>query len=165
MTLSCAPSLSTCPPRNRVEYCIRSTQPRTLEFIRKHEGFRQKAYRDADGAWAIGYGYADSVHKDMVITREQAEVLLLIKTEFVAEYVERVVSVPITPKQKTALVSLAYNIGVGAFRRSTLLRKLNEGDYSGAARQFTRWVHSGGTKLRGLEKRRRAEMALFQEGI
>jgi lysozyme len=74
---------------------------------------------------------------------------------------ESLIDVPLTGNQFAALVSLAFNIGAGALRRSTLRQKLNAGDYSGAAREFLRWDKGGGRVLKGLSRRRYAEMTLF----
>jgi lysozyme len=71
------------------------------------------------------------------------------------------VKVPLTQNQFDALVSLSYNIGVGAFKKSTLLKKLNSGDYKGAANQFDVWVNAGGKRLAGLVRRRAIEKKLF----
>lgn len=72
------------------------------------------------------------------------------------------VRVSLTANQRAALQSLIFNIGAEAFRKSTLLRKLNAGDYSGTAAQFDRWVLSGGVKVQGLVNRRAAERSLFE---
>jgi len=69
--------------------------------------------------------------------------------------------VPLSNAQVGALAAFAYNVGLPALRTSTLLRKLNLGDYKGAADQLERWVHAGGNKLRGLAARRAAEKVLF----
>lgn len=78
-----------------------------------------------------------------------------------SQLVNRVVNVPLTQNQFDALVSLAYNIGPHAFEASTLLKKLNVGDYYAAAEQFLRWDKSKGQILKGLVKRRAAEKKLF----
>ncbi len=75
--------------------------------------------------------------------------------------VNTAVKVPINQNQFDALVSLTYNIGIGAFKDSTLLKKLNVKDYKGAAEQFPRWNRGGGRVLNGLVKRRKIEMELF----
>ena len=76
--------------------------------------------------------------------------------------VAKAVTVPLNQNQYDALTSLAYNIGTGAFQRSTLLRRLNAGDHAGAAEQFGVWVRSGGADSPGLIARRAAERRLFE---
>ena len=71
------------------------------------------------------------------------------------------VTVPLTQPQFDALVSFVFNVGAGAFRKSTLLKKLNAGDYAEATAEFPRWVKGGGKTLPGLVVRRAAEMLLF----
>jgi lysozyme len=78
-----------------------------------------------------------------------------------AENVNQLATVPLTQNQFDALCDFVFNVGAGNFEESTLLRKLNDGDYGGAASEFDRWVHSGQTVLPGLVRRRAAEKALF----
>ncbi len=75
--------------------------------------------------------------------------------------VNRLVTVPLTQNQFDALISFVFNLGIGNFRTSTLLKKLNAGDYTGAAKEFPPWVRADGKQLPGLIKRRDAEKALF----
>lgn len=138
-----------------------------LRLIKKWEGFRSRAYRDPVGIWTIGYGtirYANGmkVQPGQSITEEEASVELQAHIEKdILPHLKKLVKVPLNNNQFCALVSLIYNIGAGAFGRSTLLRKLNKADYEGAAREFDRWVYAGGRKLRGLVRRRDEEEALF----
>lgn len=97
----------------------------------------------------------------MTIKQETAERLL--KTGLVSyeSDVSRTVKVGLTQGQFDATVSFTYNLGAGSLSTSTLLRKLNAGDYAGAADEFLRWNKAGGKVLNGLTRRREAERALF----
>lgn len=137
-----------------------------ITLIKAFEGCRLTAYQDSVGVWTIGYGWTQpvdgkSVSKGMVITQQKANQLL---TEGVAQYesgVTNLVTVPLNQNQLDALVDFAYNLGVNALRGSTLLKKLNAGDYAGAANEFTKWNKAGGKELAGLTRRREAEKSLF----
>ncbi len=137
-----------------------------IELIKKFEGCRLTAYRDAVGVWTIGYGWTQPVDgrkigEGMTISIEQAERLLRRGVVSYEHDVSRVVRVPLTQNQFDALVSLAYNIGPRALSTSTLVRKLNERNYGGAADEFLRWNRAGPNVLKGLTRRREAERELF----
>ena len=85
--------------------------------------------------------------------------------ESVRGEIQRDCKVPLTIDEKIALLDFIYNLGGGNFRSSTLLRKLNAGDYAGAAAEFDNWDHAGGKVLAGLLKRRQAETDLFNKDI
>lgn len=137
-----------------------------VSAIKEHEGLRLVAYLDSVGVWTIGYGDTGSdVVKGLVITKEQAEERLRKRLVEFEGYVNRLVEVKLTQNQFDALVSLVYNIGSTNFNSSTLLRKLNAGDYAGAADQFLVW-NKGRVKgvlqvIDGLTNRRQAERKLF----
>lgn len=138
-----------------------------VDIIKKWEGFRSKAYQDSVGVWTIGYGttfYSTGkrVSRGDTITREQAETELMYYVENkAAKPIKRLVKVPLNNNQFCALVSFIYNVGSGAFTRSTMLKRINSKNYDGAAAEFDRWVHAGGRKLLGLVRRRNEEQALF----
>lgn len=132
-----------------------------VELIKRYEGCRLEAYRCPRGVWTIGYGHSGGIREGQTITQAEADALLQRDLEYFADGVRRLVRVPITQNQLGALVSLAYNIGLGALARSTLLRKLNAGDYDGARAEFGQWVNAGGQRLLGLVKRRHAEQELW----
>lgn len=139
----------------------------TLNLIKKFEGCRLAAYRDAVNVWTIGYGcthYPDGgkVKPGDVCTIDQAEEWLEVLCDDYAKKVASVVKVPVNSNQMAALVSFTYNVGVGALKDSTLLSLLNAGNYKGAAAQFDRWVRAGGVVLQGLVRRRAAERKLFE---
>lgn len=140
------------------------TSPKGVALIKSAEGLRLKAYPDPGTGglpWTIGYGSTSGVTRNMVITKTQAEQMLAADLVRFESAIERLARVPLNQSQFDALVSFTYNVGEGNFTKSTLLRKLNAGDTSGAAEQFSRWVHAGGKVLPGLVKRRAAERALF----
>lgn len=137
-------------------------------FLTDQEGLRLKAYRDSVGVWTIGVGHTSSagaprVTSGMTITRQQADEILSRDLKVFEKVVNDAVKVPLTQNQFDALVSLAFNIGGGAFSRSTLVKKLNRSDYLGAADAFLSW-NKGGKPLRvipGLTARRKRERTLF----
>lgn len=141
-----------------------------LEIIKFYEGFRAKAYKCPRGIPTIGYGSTrwfnrpgqPAVKIGETITEADASVLLEHTVMAFADEISRYVNVPINQNQFDALVSFVYNVGSENFRKSTLLKLLNNGDYEGSAEQFERWNRSGGVVLEGLKNRRRAEKALFQ---
>lgn len=137
-----------------------------LTIIKHFEGRELKAYQDSVGVWTIGYGHTSAagsprVTPGMTISEQQAEDILKQDLDLFENGVRDLVKVAINRDQFAALVSFAFNVGLGALAESTLLRKLNAGDYSGAANEFPRWVKAGGNTLPGLVRRRDAERALF----
>jgi lysozyme len=138
------------------------TSPNGISFIEAWEGCRLVAYQDIVGVWTIGVGHTGSdVVRGKRITQAEADAILAADLAKFERTINAEVRVPITQNQFDALVSLAFNIGSGAFRSSTLLRKLNGGDIGGAAKAFLSWNHAGGRVSAGLTKRREAEMNLF----
>lgn len=142
------------------------TSDKGIALIKKFEGCKLTAYQDSVGVWTIGYGWTQPVdgkpiRAGMTIKQEAAERLL--KTGLVSyeSDVSRLVKVGLTQGQFDALVSFTYNLGARSLSTSTLLRKLNSGDYAGAADEFLRWNKAGGKVLNGLTRRREAERALF----
>lgn len=120
------------------------------------------AYKCPAGIWTIGYGHTDGVYKGQKISQNTAEEYLksdLLKYE---KGVENAVKVSLNQNQFDALVSFSYNCGIAALKYSTLLKKLNAGDYDVAAKEFSRWNKSNGRVLLGLARRRNAEKKLFK---
>ena len=137
------------------------------ELICSFESLQLQAYDDGVGVCTIGYGttvYPDDrrVKAGDVCTRAQAESFMAHDLKRFEQTVSSAVTVPLNQHQFDALVSLTYNIGQGAFRDSTLLRKLNAKDYLGAAAQFDVWNRGGGRVLQGLVNRRAAERQWFE---
>jgi len=136
-----------------------------LAFIRKHEGLRLKPYKDTGGVKTIGYGHTGEGVKKVSITKDEAEKLLKKDTETARKAIDQYVDVKLTPEQRAALTSFVFNVGAGNFRNSTLLKKLNKGDYKGAAKEFHRWKYDNGKELAGLVKRRKEEAELFSRSF
>lgn len=126
---------------------------------------RYVAYRCPAGVWTIYAGVTEGVHEGMVCTEAEGETMFrreLIKHEAA---VGRLATVPLNQNQFDALVSFSYNCGAGALAKSTLLRRLNAGDYEGAARCFAAWNKGGGRVLPGLVSRRAREASLFLKPV
>lgn len=133
-----------------------------LDLIKSFEGLRLKTYRCAAGVLTVGYGHTGpDVHPNTHITLQEAEALLKGDLDQFEAGVEKAVGPNTTDNQFAALVSLAYNIGLGAFLRSTVLRQHRAGNYKLAAASFLMWVKGGGRTLPGLVRRRAAERALY----
>lgn len=140
-----------------------------IALIKAFEGCRLCAYPDpktGDTPWTIGYGWTGKVDGKPItphtqIAQETADRLLLTSLVSYEQDVLRLVRVKLTQHQFDALVSFVYNVGARVFSTSTLLKKLNAGDYSGAADEFLRWVSPSSKVEAGLRLRRKAERALF----
>ena len=141
----------------------------TLNLVKEYEGFRSNTYIDTNGVPVIGYGQSKingkRVKMGQSISQVKADAYLAQELHQIQLLVLSKVRVKLTPNQLGALTSLVYNTGAGILTRSTLIRKLNAGDYAGAAREFARWnkANMGGklVPLAGLTKRRLAEQKLF----
>ncbi len=138
------------------------------KIIAQFEGLRLKAYQDTAGVWTIGYGTTKNpdtgqkIKEGDTITKAKALDWLKKDTAAFKAGVEKLVKVPVNDNQLAALTSLAYNIGLTAFSRSTLLRYLNSNvAKEQVAAQFLRWNRSGGQIVRGLTIRRKLESDLF----
>lgn len=133
-----------------------------LELIKSFEGCVLKVYLDAIGLPTIGYGHLIKPGESFTkITQKEAEDLLKSDAQIFVDGVNKLLEVNVTQNQFDALVSIAFNIGLGNLKSSTLLRLVNAGDCKGAADQFPRWNKAGGKVLNGLTKRRNAERDLF----
>jgi lysozyme len=132
-----------------------------LRLIRESEGCKLASYQDPVGIWTIGVGHTRGVAMGLTCLPEQAEAWLQEDVRPAELAVMRLVEVSMTQGQFDALVSFVFNLGAEAFADSALLRKLNHGDYAGAAEEFDRWVHAGNAVLPGLVTRRARERAMF----
>ena len=134
-----------------------------VDLIKSFEGLVLHSYQDAVGVWTNGYGNTHNVPQDTnsTITQDQAEATLEENLRTFEEGVNNLVSRNLSPNQFAALVSFAYNLGLGSLASSTLLTLVNKGDFQGAAGQFKHWVYAGGEVLEGLVRRRAAEAELF----
>lgn len=135
-----------------------------LDLIKRFEGCRLTAYQDIVGVWTIGWGTTGPlIHQGLEISQMEADQWLLEECEHLLEYIYTYClgHDTHTENQICALISFAYNLGSSALRASTLLKKLNSGDLSGAADEFLKWNHAGGKVVAGLTARRAAERELF----
>lgn len=138
-----------------------------IVLIKHFEGFSASPYKCPAGVPTIGYGSTRDTDGKAItmdyapITEQQAINLMVSTLKTYEDAVNRYVQVPINQNQFDALVDFAYNCGAQNLRTSTLLKKLNAGDFNGAAEQLLVWIYGGGKKLNGLIKRRMAERTLF----
>jgi len=150
---------------------VLDTNPAGIALIKRWESFRPNWYTDVAGIWTIGYGTTEANYTRLTggtrfhtrqISERTAERLLVAHILSDAEpAVERYVNADINSNQFSALVSFVYNVGAGAFRKSTLLKRVNEGRDLEASDEFLRWVYAGGEYYVGLYRRRLDESALF----
>jgi len=143
-----------------------------IELIKKYEGFRSKPYLDAVSVATIGYGntyYKDgrkvSMRDKPISESEASELLEYIANRDFGSKVNMLVNVDIGQNMFDALVSFAYNVGIKAFRESTMLKKINTLDFVGAANEIPLWKKDNGKVLAGLVSRRAEEKALFEKDI
>lgn len=140
-----------------------------IDLIHSFESFRSNAYKDPGSKnglpITIGWGSTSDLQGKPiklgdVWTREQADVKF---KQDIGRFSADVIAEagPSTQGQIDAMVSFAYNVGIGAFRSSTLLKKHKAGDYKGAADEFGKWVFNDGKRMNGLVRRRTAEAALY----
>ena len=139
-----------------------------LQLIADFEGFSAKPYICPAGVPTIGYGttiYPGGRHvtmKDTPVSRERALYIMRSQIDHIyGSAVNRYVQGTINQNEFDALVSFTYNLGAGNLKSSTLLKRVNQGRYDAAAKEFLNWTRAGGKKLAGLVRRRKAEMKLF----
>lgn len=141
--------------------------PAGINLIKEFEGVRLKAYKCPAGVYTIGVGHSSAagppaVKAGMEITNAQAMKILAQDLVQFEDGVEAAVKMPLTQNQFDALVSFTFNVGLGAFQKSTLLKKLNAGQYDAVPAELMKWTKAGGKELPGLVRRRRAEAALWR---
>jgi len=144
------------------------TSQRGIDLLKESEGLRLKAYQCSAGVWTVGFGTTNAtglidIKRDTVITKPQAEELLKRSLRSYEDAVNDYVKVPLNQSQYDSLVNFIYNIGEGAFKKSTLLKKLNRGGYASIPSEMMRWNKVGGKVNRGLVNRRTKEAALWSE--
>jgi lysozyme len=143
-----------------------------VELVKKFEGLHKlkddgmvHAYRCPAGKWTCGFGATKGVRSGVKWTKEYSEMRLIEDLEEHGKIVKKYVNVPLTQSQYDSLTSFVFNLGGGAFRTSTLLKRLNSGKYDECPEQIMRWnkarVDGKLTPLRGLTRRRTAEAAIF----
>ena len=143
------------------------TSERGIKFVAGFEGLSLVAYPDpGTGAqpYTIGFGSTVGVQKGDTITLEEAYDLLEQDVMHAEDVVNERVKVPLNQGEFDSLVSFVFNCGEGNFRKSTLLKLLNQMQYQQAAEQFVRWNRAGGQVMNGLTRRRQAERDLFLSG-
>ncbi len=143
------------------------TSKKGIDFIKKHEALRLNAYLDAVGIWTIGYGHTRTARNGMTITEKIAERLLVMDLLVAENEVNRQTEkLYLKQHQFDALVSFTFNVGVGAFRSSTLLKRIKiSPNHPDITNQFNRWIYGGGKILNGLVKRRKEEANLYMNGV
>ena len=140
---------------------------RGLELIKDFEGFSSSAYLCVVNIPTIGWGntfYEDGTKVklgDQISKTDALKLLEVVANRDFADKIFPAIKVPVSQSQFDAMCSLAYNIGVGAFLKSTLLKKVNAGDFTGAGEEFLRWNKAGGKEVLGLTRRREREKQLF----
>lgn len=135
-----------------------------LQLTEQFEGCRLTSYLDQAGVPTIGYGHTQGICIGMTCTQEQAQTWLLRDVQVAVAEINAAVKVPLTQCQFDALVDFTFNLGVGNFQHSTLLRLLNASDYHGASSEILKWNKAGGIVRDGLVRRRQAEANLFNQG-
>jgi lysozyme len=139
---------------------------RGLALIKEFEGCRLTSYLCPANVWTVGFGSTGPhVKRGMTITDKEAENLLARDLDRFEAAVDKATHGKATDNQFDALVSFAFNVGIGAMQSSTLIRKHNAGDYAGAQAQFARWNKGGGKVLAGLTRRRAAEAKLYGSAV
>lgn len=129
--------------------------------IKQFEGLRLKAYQDSVGIWTVGYGETKGVTPGMRISIAQAEKYLKARLEVLEQEIQTLVTVPLNNNELSALESFCYNLGIGVFAGSTMLKLINKGEFESAADEFHKWIYAGKKIVQGLINRRAAEKKLF----
>lgn len=143
---------------------IAGTLATAASLVAYFEGYEPDAYIDPVGIPTICYGHTATAKIGQ--TKTQAECDELLKGDLGTAMTAVTRALPSAPEPtKAAFASFTYNVGVGAFNRSTLLRKAKDGDITGACNELLRWIYAGGRELKGLVTRRKAERELCLEGI
>lgn len=143
--------------KTRVAAASLTISAAALAGIALHEGYVGQAYKDPVGIWTIGYGETAGVKPGDTTTKERAMVQLSASANKHAQGMVQCIKVPLYQYEYDAYVDFTYNVGVGAFCRSGLVKKLNAGDYLGACTELLKWVYAGNQVLPGLVARRKKE--------
>jgi lysozyme len=149
---------------NRIQVAALSLSATALVGLATHEGYVEKAYQDIVGVWTIGFGTTEGVRPGQTIDPVKALQRALTDAQKFEGALKECVHVPLHQHEYDAYLSLAYNIGPRAFCTSTLVRRLNAGDYPGACKEILRWNRAGGQVVRGLVNRREQEYSLCMGG-
>ena len=143
---------------------MRHITPYCLSLIKQFEGFSPYPYLDENDGYTIGYGHLIKPGEVIKapLSDEGGETLLKKDVRWAQEAIKRYIKVDLTVGQFDALVSFTFNIGSGAFRASTLCRKVNAEEHKRVPYEFSRWVYDDGKKLRGLIIRRELEAQMYK---
>lgn len=136
-----------------------------ISFIAGWEGVRLKAYQDVVGVWTVCMGETKGVKPGDTHTRAECDAMFAARLAEFEAGVDKCLTAPVPTETKIAFVSFAYNVGTGAFCKSTLVRKANAGDLKGACNELPKWNKAGGQVIRGLTNRRIAERDLCLAGL
>ncbi len=133
------------------------------DIVKRFEGCKLKAYKCPAGVWTIGWGATGpGITEGVVWTQTQADDRLEADlNQFMAGVLRSSPILRNHPNRLAAVTSFAYNVGIGAYQRSTMKKKIDAEDWSGAQTEFSRWTRAGGRELLGLVRRRQAEAELF----
>jgi len=133
----------------------------TVAMVTEFEGYDPNPYLDPIGVLTVCYGHTGpDIIPTKTYTKAECKALLEKDLAIVAKAVNPLIKVSIPDYTRAALYSFTYNVGTGAFSRSTLLKKLNAGDQTGACNELKRWIYAGGVKWKGLMTRREVEKAV-----
>ena len=133
------------------------------KIIRDFEGHSLKAYKDGGGVWTISYGLTGkNIKEGLVITQEQSNKMFMDRINESVKTLESLVKKPLNKNQETALLSFMWNLGQGALKSSTLLKKININPNDPAiSQEFLKWVQDNGKVVHGLQIRRAKESLLY----
>jgi len=143
------------------------TSAEGINHIREFEGERLKAYKCSAGVWTIGVGHtsaagAPEVSEGMTITAAESSTILARDLASFELGVEKMLEVKVTQAQFDVLVSFAFNCGLGSLKKSTLLKRVNEGNFDAVPAELMKWTRAGGKEIAGLVRRRRAVAKLWR---
>lgn len=136
-----------------------------IDIIKKFEGFRSTPYLCPAGKYTIGYGFTDDVEPNSYMTEIEAEKKLNIILNTLRSLILDLIKIEINNNQLNALLSFVFNLGIGTFKKSSVLTKINKKDFKGAARTMLLYNRANGEVLLGLSRRRNAEKELFLKPI
>lgn len=146
--------------KTRVAATTMAASAAVLVSIAMNEGFKDKAYQDSVGVWTIGFGETKGVKPGDTIAPQRAMKQLLDSADAHAKGMTACIKVPLYQHEYDAYLSFTYNVGVGNFCKSDVLRELNQGNYEQACKNLLHWDYAGGKKLPGLTRRRQEEFKL-----
>jgi lysozyme len=143
------------------------TSEKGLAFIKRWEGERLVAYQCSANVWTVGVGHTAAMGapfpvKGMKITADESDAIFRRDIATVETSIQPLLKVHVNQRQWDTIVSFVFNVGISAFRKSTLLKKLNASKYDEVPSELLKWVRANGKIVPGLESRRRAEADLWR---